>query len=92
MLRATFYFPEALQQRLKTASKRHKKSVSKYAQEALDKVLAEDERKQLKEMDAALQEVKGFIKDPVTDASLTVDEILYGENGAWRGTMPLTDP
>ncbi len=87
MLRTTFYFPETLHQRLKMASARQKKSVSKLAQEILDQALVADEQIHLKEMYQALQEIKGRGQDQSQPQS--VDEILYGENGAWRGTMPL---
>lgn len=88
MLRATFYLPETLQHRLKTASKRQKKSVSKLAQELLDQGLKGDEQLQLKAMYEALNEIKAIGKDQ--SAPQSVDEVLYGENGAWRGSMPLT--
>jgi len=35
---------------------------------------------------AATRQVKGICKTPVNDASETIDEVLYGENGAWRGS------
>lgn len=35
---------------------------------------------------AATRQVKGICKTPVSDASETIDELLYGENGAWRGS------
>ncbi len=87
MIRATFYFSETLQQRLKSASKKHKKSVSKLAQELLDQALATDEQTQLDMMYQALQSIIGVGKDVGNPQS--VNEILYGENGAWRGSMPL---
>ena len=34
----------------------------------------------------ALEKVKGICKDPrLTDVSSTINKILYGEKGAWRG-------
>lgn len=35
---------------------------------------------------AAMRSVKGICKSNVKDASTTIDEVLYGENGAWRGS------
>lgn len=34
-----------------------------------------------------LNKMEGMAGQPsVTDASSTIDEVLYGENGAWRGS------
>lgn len=33
-----------------------------------------------------LRELKGIGEKSVTDASETIDEVLYGENGAWKGS------
>ena len=40
---------------------------------------------------AATRRVKGICKTPVSDASETIDELLYGENGAWRGSDRFLD-
>lgn len=34
-----------------------------------------------------LRELKGIGDKSVTDASETIDEVLYGENGAWKGVL-----
>jgi len=34
---------------------------------------------------AALRKSRGIAKDNVSDTSSKINEILYGENGAWRG-------
>ena len=41
---------------------------------------------ELEALSAATRRVKGICKTPVSDASETIDELLYGENGAWRGS------
>ncbi len=45
-------------------------------------------RLQLKKMYTVLDEMNGIGGKGIVDASTTIDEVLYGENGAWRGTMP----
>jgi len=35
-----------------------------------------------------LRELDGVGEHGITDASETIDEVLYGENGAWRGSDP----
>ena len=37
-------------------------------------------------MYAELKKLKGAGKANVTDLSLTMNEVLYGEQGAWRGS------
>ena len=85
MLRTSLYLPATLHQRLQVASRQSKKSISRLVQDLLDKALREDEEKRLDQMYEALRKMDGMIKDPVTDASTTIDEVLYGEDGAWRG-------
>ena len=88
MTRASIYIPDTLHQRLVMASKRKKINISVLARTLLDQALMEEERQQLRTMYDGLKRLKGVVKDPVTDASTTIDEVLYGENGAWRGTLP----
>lgn len=40
---------------------------------------------QLKRMYEALDKMRGLAKSNITE-STTIDVVLYGENGAWRGT------
>ncbi|MCI0563774.1 MAG: hypothetical protein MN733_35315 [Nitrososphaera sp.] len=86
MMRTTIYLPETLHHRLHIASKRKKRSVSKLASDLLDKALAAEEEKNLDNIYRAMEEVEGICKDKITDASTTIDEVLYGEQGAWRGS------
>lgn len=85
MLRTTLYLPETLHQRLHIVSKRKNKSVSKLAIELLDQGLAEEENRKLDEAYKALRSIKGIVKDNVPNAASSIDETLYGEQGAWRG-------
>jgi Arc/MetJ-type ribon-helix-helix transcriptional regulator len=61
-------------------------SVSSVIREALEQVLEAEEEERQKKMYAALERLRGIGKAGVTDASTTIDELLYGENGAWRGS------
>ena len=87
-MRASFYIPEALHQRLIMASQRKKTNISDLARDLLDQGLKSVEDQQLDEMYRGLEQLEGFIKDPITDASTTIDEVLYGEHGSWRGSLP----
>lgn len=42
----------------------------------------------MKKMYTVLDEMNGIRGAGIVDASTTIDEVLYGEQGAWRGTMP----
>lgn len=87
-MRTTIYLSETLHQRLQIASKRRNQSVSQLAQDLLDRALADEEKVRLDKMYTALEGLEGFIKTPVKDASTTIDEVLYGKHGIWRGTIP----
>ena len=41
-----------------------------------------------KHMYKVLDEMNGAGDPTLVDTSTTIDDVLYGENGAWRGTMP----
>jgi hypothetical protein len=89
MIRRTLLLPEQLDQRLLIASRLAGKSLSDFVREALDSILANQERERVKRMYAAFDKMIVGAGDPnITDASTTIDEVLYGEKGAWRGTMP----
>jgi hypothetical protein len=86
MMRASLYISNSLHQRLVLASKRKKTNISDLARQLLDKALALEEHYNTQQMYKELGKLDGFIKDPITNASTTIDEVLYGENGAWKGS------
>jgi predicted transcriptional regulator len=57
-------------------------TVSRLMRELLDKSLAKQEKKRTKHMYTVLKRNRGAGEKNVTDASTTIDEILYGEKGA----------
>lgn len=85
-IRTTIYLSQSLHQRLRIVSQRKEKSVSDLVREAVDKAITEAEEAQLDSIYEAMAKMKGICKDPITDASTTIDEVLYGEKGAWRGS------
>jgi hypothetical protein len=86
MMRTTLYLPEELHHRLQIASKNKKRSVSQLATRLLDNALADEEEVNLDLLYRGFVELEGMAGDDVTDASTTIDKLLYGENGAWRGS------
>jgi predicted DNA-binding protein len=85
MLRTSLYLPTPLHQRLIVASKQEGKPMSRLVGELLDKALASRESAKLQRMYSGLLKKGGFGPANITDASTTIDEVLYGANGAWKG-------
>jgi predicted DNA-binding protein len=85
MIRTSLVLPPALHQQLSILAKQADKTMSEFVREQLGQVVAQEQKSQLEETYEAIWKMNGFINDPVTDASQTVDEVLYGEHGAWRG-------
>ncbi len=85
MMRTSVYLPPALLERLRIASRQRRQPVSMVVRNLLDQSLTQDERARREQMYKELRKLDGACKVHVTDASTTIDEALYGENGAWRG-------
>jgi hypothetical protein len=92
LLKTSLVIPAPLHQRLIQAARQEGMNLSEYMRGLLDQALASREKAQIRHMYDVLRKMNGIAKDPITDASTTIDEVLYGENGAWRGTMPMKRP
>lgn len=68
--------------RLKQASKKQNTSVSKMTEAILDKTLAKYEAADLEQIYRAFESLKGIGGTDITDASTTINEVLYGAKGA----------
>jgi predicted DNA-binding protein len=84
--RATFTIDLGLLERLRLFAKEEKRPISDVVEEGIQKVISEQEAKRLDRMYAALDKLEGIGDLDITDASTTIDEVLYGENGAWKGS------
>ena len=51
----------------------------------LDTALESQEQVRCSRTYQALKKVQGICKADLPDASSTIDNVLYGENGAWQG-------
>lgn len=85
-IRASIMLPAALHQRLRIVSKQENKNLSEVVREILDQELAKRERERLDGIYQGIREMTGIGERDITDASTTIDQVLYGENGAWRGS------
>jgi predicted DNA-binding protein len=86
MIRTSILLSEPLHQRLLWASKAEGRKFSAYIRELLDQAVAKREKKQLDKMYAAMEELMGIGTSGDPTVSESIDEILYGEHGAWRGS------
>lgn len=87
MTRTSLILPDSLQQRLALAAKFEGVSVSHLMRDLLIKALEKREEARLDQLYDAFEEMEGMAGQlNVTDASATVDEVLYGEKGAWQGS------
>lgn len=84
--RATFTIQPSLLERLRLFAKEHNRSISAVVEEAIQKVISEHEVRRLDRMYEGLKKLDGMGDPSITDASTTIDEVLYGEDGAWKGT------
>ena len=86
MLRRSVSFTPTLNYRIEFASKTRGQTVSAYIAEIMDKELTTEEQSKLKQVYSGLQQLKGIGNRGDTNGSLTIDETLYGQQGAWRGS------
>ena len=81
MVRVSILLPEVLHQQLIIASKGEGKSLSVLIRELLSGSLAKQAADKNKRVYRALREMDGIGGDKITDASATIDEVLYGTHG-----------
>ena len=87
MFRTSVYFPKPLHYRLQIAAREAKVSVSNFLAELADRELERREKAQLDLMYFELKKLSGIGPKGITNASTTIDELLYGDgpHAAWRG-------
>jgi hypothetical protein len=73
--------PDAIHQ----LAKEKKTRVPKFIRGLLDKALARQEQRQIQRTYEVLKEMRGMGEEGDAEASASIDELLYGEEGAWRG-------
>jgi len=77
--RTSFAFPTPFYRRLARISKDRRLSLAKTVQMLLEPVLENEEEKNNQHIYAAFKSINGIVKTPVTDASQTIDKVLYEE-------------
>ena len=86
VVKTTMNFSPAFHIRLKMAAEQAGKPMAQLVEEKLAPVLNEQEAAKLKRMYDGLFELEGMCKDPITDASTTIDEVLYGAGSQQEGS------
>lgn len=87
-IRTTLLLRPGLLQRLKLFARETKKPMSEVVEAGISYVLDQHEKQRLKKMYQGFRELQGMIKaDPTTPSTaIDIDELLYGENGVWKGS------
>ena len=63
-------------------------SFSRLTARLLDRALSKIERQKLDVIYQVMEQAKGVSQIKRSDASVSIDELLYGEEGVWRGSDP----
>ena len=87
MIRTSLFLPEVLHQDLVITAKQEGKSLTDLVRELLDRSLRLRGKAQVKRMYTVLKTLEGKGNPAITDASTTVNDVLYGEKGAWKGKL-----
>lgn len=92
LARTTINMKPALLTRLRLYARRHNRTLSELIEEGVTQVLTKNQPKELAAMYKGLKTLKGAAGDNVNPRyrGQSIDEILYGEDGAWRG-KPMED-
>ena len=85
MIRTSVLLPQNLFQQLAMRAAEEKRTVSEIVRSILDTALTQDDPIRVRRVYTGLWKIHGKGKPEVTDVSSTIDETLYGENGAWKG-------
>ena len=82
MIRRTVAFTNTLNQRLKLLAQEGDKKFSTVVRQLLEKALQAEEDTRITRMYQDLEKLRGVGSPDITDASTTINEVLYGESGA----------
>lgn len=90
MHRISITLEGALSTQIRQVAKRKGISISKFVRDAAAQKARLEQAKLREKTYQALEDLRGISTSDITDASATINETLYGEDGAWRGT-PLSE-
>lgn len=85
MIRTSLMLSPQMHQRLVILSRQRAQTFSELARDMFRQALADDGKDNIAQTYQALDALEGMGGEEVTDGSTTIDEVLYGEKGAWQG-------
>jgi predicted DNA-binding protein len=84
-IRTSITLPPALFQRLRDFAAQKGKTMSQIVEDGVKRVIQKDQEIHLRQVYETLKELDGAGGKGITDASTTINDVLYGDNGAWKG-------
>lgn len=72
-------------ERLRFFAQERGRTMSEIMEEGVNHVLEQYESQRLDRLYEGLKQLDGIGDPSITDASTTIDEVLYGEQRAWKG-------
>ena len=85
MIRTSINLPAQLHHQLQFVAKGQNQTMSDVVRIILERGLAQQKDARMKQVYASLESVKGIGKDNVSHVSTTMNTLLYGPDGAWKG-------
>lgn len=86
--RATITLPSDVYQLLVQEAERNNKSFSEFIRDIVQKEVERRHQEEQQRNYEIMRKLSGSINDPtLTNIAENIDEILYGEYGAWRGQI-----
>lgn len=66
-------------------TRQHNMTMTEVIESGIRQIIEQQEQTRIDRMYKGLFALKGIGKQGITDASTTIDEDLYGDDGAWKG-------
>ena len=85
MIRTTINLPVQLHHELQFVAKGQNATLSHFVRRILEREVAHQKERRMKVVYQSLQNVKGIDKNERTDVSMSINNMLYGPTGAWKG-------
>lgn len=84
-MRTSITLPTPLHQRLLLTARVEGKNLVQMIRDLLEEALVEKEKDHLVQSYQALDKLVGIYQDNNPQLASSVDDVVYGENGAWKG-------
>lgn len=85
MIRTTINLPVQLHHELQFVARGQKATLAHLVRRILEREMAHQKERRMKGVYQSLQSVKGIDSNDRTDIATTINDLLYGPDGAWKG-------